>query len=70
MEYQEDSKYYYPTNKKVLFKLKYEAAGKIVTEFVVLRSKMYSYKKIDGKSSHRAKRIMKSVIAKEMSHER
>ena len=68
--YSKDSKYYDPTNKKVLFKFKDKAAGKIITEFVGLRSKMYSYKKIDGKSSQRAKGIVKSAIAKNLSYDK
>ena len=44
-DYPKDSQYYDPTNKKVVGKLKDEAAGIPVTEFVGLRSKKYSYTK-------------------------
>ena len=37
--YHKDSHYYDPTNKKVIGKFKYEAAGVPITEFVGLRSK-------------------------------
>ena len=42
-DYPESSPYFYKTNKKVIGKFKDEAAGILITEFVGLRSKMYSY---------------------------
>ena len=39
-----DSKFYFGENKKVIGKFKDEAAGHPITEFVGLKSKMYSYK--------------------------
>ena len=39
------------TNKKVIGKMKDEFGGVVVDEFVGLKSKMYSIKKIDGKEA-------------------
>ena len=44
--YSKDSKFFYETNKKVIGKMKYEFGEVIITEFVGLKSKMYSIKKI------------------------
>ena len=44
--YSKDSKFFNETNKKVIGKMKDEFGGVIVTEFVVLKSKMYSIKKL------------------------
>ena len=46
--YPKDSKFFDETNKKVIGKMKDEFGGVIVVEFVGLKSKMYSIKKIDG----------------------
>ena len=55
--YSKDSKFFNETNKKVIGKMKDEFGGVIVVEFVGLKSKMYSMKKIDGKESSTAKRV-------------
>ena len=52
-----DSKFFNETNKKVIGKMKDELGGVIVDEFVGLKSKMYSIKKIDGKESNTAKGV-------------
>ena len=44
-DYPESSSYFYEKNKKVIGKFKDEAKGVPISEFVGLRSKMYSYKK-------------------------
>ena len=54
--YSEDSKFFNETNKKV-GKMKDEFGGIIVTEFVGLKSKMYSIKKIDGTEHNTAKGV-------------
>ena len=45
------------TNKKVIGKMKDEFGGIIVSEFVGLKSKMYSTKIIDGKEHNTAKGV-------------
>ena len=53
--YPEDSKFFDPANKNVIYKMKYVGQGKTIDEFVRLKSKMYSIKNIDGKESNTAK---------------
>ena len=48
-DYPENSSYYCNANKKVSGKFKDEACGVPITEFVGLKSKMYSYIKRDEK---------------------
>ena len=64
--YPKDSKFFYETNKKVIGKMKDEfGGGVIVIEFVGLKSKMYSVKKIDGKECNSAKEcffLMKKLL--------
>ena len=52
-----DSKFFQKANKKVIDKMKDLLEGKIVDEFVGLKSKMYSMKYIDDKKSNTAKRV-------------
>ena len=55
--YPKDSKFFDETNKKVIGKMKDKFGGVIVDEFVRLKSKMYSIKKIDGKDCNTAKGV-------------
>ena len=55
--YPEDLKFFNQANKKVIVKRKTESEGKIIDEFVGLKSKMYSMKNIDGKESNTAKGV-------------
>ena len=55
--YSKDSKFFDETNKKFIGKMKDEFGGVIVTEFVGLKSNMYSMKKIDGKECSTAKGV-------------
>ena len=51
-------------NKKVIGLMKDELGGKIITEFVALRPKTYSYLTDDGKEDKKAKGTKKCVIKK------
>ena len=53
--YPKDSRFFDETNKKVIGKMKVEFGGVIVIEFVGLKSKMYSMKKIDDKECNTAR---------------
>ena len=68
-DYSQDSQYFDRTNKKVIGKFKDEAAGMPITEFVGLRSKMYSYMKDNDKGGKTAKGIKKNIIKKNITHE-
>ena len=67
-DYPKDSPFHYMTNKKVIGKFKDEAAGIPITEFVGLKSKMYSYIKDNGDGDKTAKGIKKNVIRNDMKH--
>ena len=56
-------------NKKVIGLMKDELGGKIMTEFVALRPKLYSYKKQDGLEDKKCKGIKKCVIKKTLTFE-
>ncbi|XP_077980892.1 uncharacterized protein LOC144436083 [Glandiceps talaboti] len=71
-DYSTESPYYFGFNKRVIGKMKDECAGLPITEFIGLRSKMYSYitETLVGTSSTRkAKGIKKIVIKKNITHE-
>ena len=51
-------------NKKVIGLMKDELGGKIITEFVTLRPKTYSYLTDDGKEDKKAKGTIKCIIKK------
>ena len=53
-------------NKKVIGLMKYELGGKIVTEFVALRPKTYSYLTDDCEEDKKAKGTKKCVIKREL----
>ena len=56
--YSKGSKLFNETNKKVIGKMKDEFAGAIKIEFVGLKSKIYSIKKIDGKEHNTTKGVI------------
>ena len=51
-------------NKKVIGLMKDELGGKIMTEFIALRPKLYAYRKLDGKEDKKCKGIKKCVVKK------
>ena len=67
-DYKKNSPFFDKTNKKVIGKFKDEAAGEIITEFIGLRSKKYSYIKDNNQNSKTAKGIKKIVIKKDIQH--
>ena len=56
-------------NEKVIGLMKDELGGKIMTEFVALRPKLYSYKKLDGLEDKKCKGIKKCVVKKTLIFE-
>ena len=60
-DYPRDSKFFDPVNKKVIGKLKDEFKGKTISEFVGLKSKMYSLIAADSEVK-KAKGVNKNVV--------
>ena len=58
---------YDPTNKKVLGKMKDELNSVPMSEFLGIRSKMYSFRSSDGDESKKAKGIKKDFVKRELS---
>ena len=56
-------------NKKVIGLMKDELGGKIMTEFMVLRPKLYSYKTLDGVEDKKCKGIKKCIVKKTLTFE-
>ena len=56
-------------NKKVIGLMKDKLGGKIMIEFVALRPKLYSYKKLDGLEEKRCKGIKKCIVKKTLTFE-
>ena len=68
-DYPQNSPFHYKENEKVIGKFKDEAGGIPITEFVGLRSKLYSYIKDDNKGGKTAKGIKKNVIKEDITHD-
>jgi len=67
-------KYFFNENKKVIGKFKDEAGGKVIEEFVGLKSKMYSYLVSGGfgmepQEHKKAKGVKKNVVKNEIKHQ-
>ena len=56
-------------NKKVIGLMRDELEGKIMTDFVALRPKLYSYKKLDGSEDRKCEGIKKCVFKKTLTFE-
>ena len=56
-------------NKKVIGLMKDELGGKIMTEFLALRPKLYSYRELDGSEDKKCKAIKKCVVKKTLTYE-
>ena len=56
-------------NKKVIGLMKDKLGGAIMTEFMALRPKLYSYKKLDGLKDKKCKGIKKCVVKKTLTFE-
>ena len=56
-------------NKKVIGLMNDELGGKIMTEFVALRPKHYSYRELDGSEDKKCKGIKKCVVKKTLTFE-
>ena len=56
-------------NKKVLGKMKDEAGGKTIKEFVGLRAKLYSFVMDDGEETKKCKGVKKQVVESSIRHE-
>ena len=67
-DYPRDSRFYYEDNKKVIGKMKDETCGTPITEFVGLRSKMYSFVTVDGSEEKKAKGVKKCVVKNNIKH--
>ena len=63
-DYPLNSKFVDPVNKKVIGKMKDEFKGKIISEFVGLKSKRYSLIAVDDEEVKKAKRVNKNVVKK------
>ena len=56
-DYLKSSKFYDASNKKIIGKMKDEMRGEVISEFVGLKSKMYSLVSVDGEEKIRAKGV-------------
>ena len=60
-DYPVNSKYFDPTNKKTVGKMKDEFKGEIISEFVGLKSKMYSLTTVKDQEVTKAKGVNKKI---------
>jgi hypothetical protein len=65
-DYPKDHPLYCADNKKVIGKFKNETSEKLITEFVGLRPKLYSFKTDDDEEKKVCKGVKKSVVKDEI----
>ena len=63
-DYPEDSKLFNPVNKKVIGKIKDEFKGKIISEFVGLKLKVYPLVTVNNEETKNAKGVNKNIVKK------
>ena len=61
-DYPPDSKFFYPVNKKVIGKIKDEFKEKIISEFVGLKSKVYSIVGVDNEENKKQKKSINMLL--------
>jgi len=67
-DYPKDHELFSLANKKVVGLMKDEACGKVITEFVGLRPKLYSFI-LDGEDHKKCKGVKKSVVESKITHQ-
>ena len=60
-DYPLNSKFFDPVNKKILGKTKDEFQGRVISEFVALKSKMYSLTDVDDEEVTKAEGVNEKV---------
>lgn len=68
-EYEQSHIFFDDSNKKVIGKFKDETSGDEITEFIGLRSKMYSFMTNSMENEKRAKGISKAVVKNTITHQ-
>ena len=63
-DYPQHSNFFYSVNKKVIDKTKDKFKSKIISEFVGLKSKMYSLIALDSEEVKKVKGVNKNVVKK------
>ena len=61
-DYQQGSKVFDPVDKKLIGKMEDEFKGKIISEFVGLKSQMYSLVDPDREENEKAKEVNKNIF--------
>ena len=61
-DYPLNSKFFDPVNKKVIGKMKDEFKGKIISEFIGLKSMMYSLTAVNNEEVKKSKEVKKHVV--------